>query len=179
MKLESFVNAVNNKEGSSHLVTIPPGPHILSDILLTSPIVMGADGISAGGSGGAGGFEFGVDPALDPELALALRVSMEEERQRQDAEARKTEAAAGQPATATTAATASSDSNNNAMVEDDEAALLAQAMAISVASGGDSSATGGSSGSVPMDSLSEEEQIAMALQMSMGGGDTSARKYIY
>ena len=32
--------------------------------------------------GGGGGYEFGVDPNLDPELALALRVSLEEERAR-------------------------------------------------------------------------------------------------
>ena len=31
------------------------------------------------------GFNFGVDPSLDPELALALRVSLEEERARQEA----------------------------------------------------------------------------------------------
>ena len=36
----------------------------------------------AGGGGGGGGFDFGVDPNLDPELALALRVSLEEERAR-------------------------------------------------------------------------------------------------
>ena len=34
------------------------------------------------GGGGGGGFDFGVDPNLDPELALALRVSLEEERAR-------------------------------------------------------------------------------------------------
>ena len=32
---------------------------------------------------GGGGFEFGFDPNEDPELALALRVSMEEQRARQ------------------------------------------------------------------------------------------------
>jgi 26S proteasome regulatory subunit N10 len=37
--------------------------------------------ISQGEAGG--GFEFGVDANLDPELALALRVSLEEERARQ------------------------------------------------------------------------------------------------
>jgi len=36
----------------------------------------------------AGGFEFGVDANLDPELALALRVSLEEERARQNASGR-------------------------------------------------------------------------------------------
>ena len=29
-------------------------------------------------------FEFGVDPSLDPELALALRMSLQEEKARQD-----------------------------------------------------------------------------------------------
>ena len=39
----------------------------------------GEDGSGAGiTSTGGGGFEFGVDPNDDPELALALRVSMEE-----------------------------------------------------------------------------------------------------
>lgn len=44
---------------------------------------------AAAASGGAGGYDFGVDPNLDPELALALRVSMEEERARQEAAAKK------------------------------------------------------------------------------------------
>ena len=39
-----------------------------------------------GGAAPAGGFEFGVNPDDDPELALALRVSMEEQRARQQAE---------------------------------------------------------------------------------------------
>ncbi len=53
----------------SHLVTIPPGPHILTDVLISSPIVAGEDGAPPGFASGAG-FEFGVDPSLDPELAL-------------------------------------------------------------------------------------------------------------
>lgn len=68
------------------MLSVPPGQNILSDILLTSSIVAGEDGAPAGFGGGAGGdFEFGVDPNLDPELALALRISMEEERARQEA----------------------------------------------------------------------------------------------
>lgn len=55
----------------SHLVPIPPGPHILSDILISSPIIAGEDGVPAGfTAGGGSNFEFGVDPNLDPELAL-------------------------------------------------------------------------------------------------------------
>jgi 26S proteasome regulatory subunit N10 len=68
------------------MVSIPPGPHLLSDMLISSPILagdhgmgipdeaMGDAGIGAGPSGAAGGsgagFEFGVDPSLDPELAM-------------------------------------------------------------------------------------------------------------
>lgn len=52
----------------SHLVTVPPGPH-LSDALVSSPVVQGEDGSGAVGISGMG-FEFGVDPNEDPELAL-------------------------------------------------------------------------------------------------------------
>jgi 26S proteasome regulatory subunit N10 len=91
-KLESFMEAIGTD--TSHLVTIPPGSYLLSDILLSSPILMGEDGapppgISAGMGGDASGFEFGIDPSLDPELALALRMSLEEENARQQAEAQR------------------------------------------------------------------------------------------
>lgn len=59
----------------------------------------GASGyVAAAAAVAGGGFEFGVDPNLDPELALALRVSMEEERARQEAAAKKAaeEAATGE-----------------------------------------------------------------------------------
>ena len=52
--------------------------------MVSSPIVQGEDGTGAVPTGT--GFEFGVDPNEDPELALALRVSMEEQRARQEAE---------------------------------------------------------------------------------------------
>ena len=55
-------------------------------------------GAAAAGAGAGGsapeGYEFGVDPNLDPELAMALRVSMQEERSRQEAAAASSEAAA-------------------------------------------------------------------------------------
>ena len=41
---------------------------MLSDALLSSPVIVGEDGGGAGMS--AVGFEFGVDPNEDPELAL-------------------------------------------------------------------------------------------------------------
>lgn len=73
-KLEAFVENVN-KDGSSHLVTVPGGVGVLSDVLISSPIF--GEGSAAGG--GAGG-DFGFDPNVDPEMAMALRVSMEESR---------------------------------------------------------------------------------------------------
>lgn len=82
-KLEAFNENVKGGEGS-HLAIIPPGPHLLSDALLTTPILggdgdAGGAGAGAGGAdgvdGGSSGFEFGVDPSMEPELALALRMS--------------------------------------------------------------------------------------------------------
>merc|ERR1711872_247811 len=69
--LGKFISTINGKEGTgSHLVTIPPGPH-LSDALVTSPLVQGEDGSGGVGGSSGSGFEFGVNPDDDPELALA------------------------------------------------------------------------------------------------------------
>lgn len=88
-KLEAVVEAIGPE--TSHLVTIPPGSYLLSDMILSSPILMGEDGVPPPGLGAIGGdssgFEFDIDPNLDPELALALRMSLEEENARQQAEA--------------------------------------------------------------------------------------------
>lgn len=48
---------------------------------------MDSDGAGPSGSmgGGGGNYEFGVDPSMDPELAMALRMSLEEEQARQRA----------------------------------------------------------------------------------------------
>ncbi|KAK4336704.1 hypothetical protein RND71_043450 [Anisodus tanguticus] len=84
----------------SHLVTILPGP-LLTEALISSPIIRGEDGQGAVGLTGPG-FEFGIDPNEDPELALALRVSMEEQRQRQEEDARKASEENGGPSTSET-----------------------------------------------------------------------------
>lgn len=91
-KLELFNEHIKTTDGS-HLAIIPPGPNLLSDHLMTTDILVG-DGVGPrggdsgadGGESGGGGFEFGVDPSTDPELALALRMSMEEEKARQEKE---------------------------------------------------------------------------------------------
>ncbi len=97
-KLEAFHETIKGND-SSHLAIIPPGPNLLSDHLVTTPI-LGGDGTGvrpgegAGGEGtetGGGGFEFGVDPSTDPELALALRMSFEEEKARLEKEKKEKE----------------------------------------------------------------------------------------
>jgi len=102
-KLQAFSDNVQSAEGS-YLATIPPSANLLSDSLISTPL-LGGDGTSgaggASGSGGEGGasggndFEFGVDPSVDPELALALRMSFEEEKARQDREKKTKENAEG------------------------------------------------------------------------------------
>lgn len=104
-KLQEFSDNCQSNEGS-HLAIIQPSSNLLSDSLLTTPILGGdgtAGGAGASGSGGEGGegagnqFEFGVDPSVDPELALALRMSYEEEKARQEREKKAKEAAEGKP----------------------------------------------------------------------------------
>lgn len=137
-KLEAFQAAVNSN-GNSHLVTVPPGT-ILSDMLFATPIFMEEGAADEQGGGPAvprsnvvDGFDYGelgVDPTLDPELALALRVSMEEERARQEASASGTQA----PGPAETPAPMAAAPPDEGGVEDmDEDALLQEALALSMA----------------------------------------------
>lgn len=100
-KLTAFNEHIKGSGDGSNLEIIPPGPNLLSDSILATPILAG-DGVGgpsgggdAGGEGGSGGntFDFGVNPELDPELALALRMSFEEEKARQEKEAKAKEEA--------------------------------------------------------------------------------------
>ncbi|CEP65045.1 proteasome regulatory particle base subunit RPN10 LALA0_S18e00474g [Lachancea lanzarotensis] len=89
--LEEFIQTVNNpQEEGSHIATISPGPRLLYEHIAASSIVLeegaesGFGGVGGAGMGGGQDFmDFGVDPSMDPELALALRLSMEEEQTRQ------------------------------------------------------------------------------------------------
>lgn len=135
-------------------MSVPPGPHLLSDVIISSPILagdgaQGEGGEASGVPGGSGGdFEFGVDPTLDPELAMvsisfthyrlamlriaqqALRMSMQEEQARRDAEAAA--AATTKDANPTPSAAVSGITSSEAeMDEDDEEAQLAAALALS------------------------------------------------
>lgn len=178
--LESFHSAVNSND-TSHLITIPRGGPSLT-MALTSSTILGqtnevdaatqaamaasaADNGAGGGAaanaggGGAAANQFaeygGIDPNVDPELAMAIRMSLEEERARHEAEAtaantdgtataagataaepdakkQKTEASqdtsqASQPVTDAAASPAADEDD-----DDDEEALLAAAIAMSM-----------------------------------------------
>lgn len=105
-KIEAFHDNIKGSSDDSNLAIIPPGPNLLSDSIVATPILasdglggMGVSGTRAGGAGGGGeggaggddgAFEFGIDPNTDPELALALRMSMEEETRRQQRQEQET-----------------------------------------------------------------------------------------
>lgn len=168
--LTNFINVLNGKDGTgSHLITVPRGS-ALSEALISSPIIQGEDGLGAAGISGAG-FEFGVDPNEDPELALALRVSMEEQRQRQEEEQRRTQAESaaetgGSSSTVTALASGTTAGAAAATVEPhSEEALLERALAMSTEQPTASTAT--ASTTPDFSNMTEEEQIAFAMQMSM------------
>ncbi|KAI9336247.1 hypothetical protein BD770DRAFT_401768 [Pilaira anomala] len=160
-RLEAFINNVNNSD-NSHLVTIPPGPHLLSDMLISTPIIAGEEG-SAGnfGASSGGDFEFGIDPSLDPELALALRISLEEEKARQEAEAAKNGGGSSKEGESSSSAMAI-DSQPE---QNDEDAELQAALAMSMndAPVHDEDET--------MEDLNEDDALQRALEMSMNEGE--------
>ncbi|CAH8621535.1 unnamed protein product [Dicrocoelium dendriticum] len=152
-KLSDFIDVLNGKSGgSSHLVSVPPGA-ILHDSLVTSPIIAGEFGGTLANS--SLGLGFGLDASEDPDLLYALRVSMEDQRMRQEQEVNA--GAAGITDAATTLPAASGTS---------EEAMLQQALAMSLNSGARPAGS-----SLPMDidlaNMTEEEQIAYALEMSL------------
>ena len=141
---EAFVAGVGGGD-ANHLVNVPPGPHILSDMVMSSAIMAeeggggrgsATSGASGGGGGGGGMAGFGdIDPNQDPEMALAIRMSMEEERARQQRLAGDTPAAAtatGEAGTAAATTAATAASSDAVPMEDDEEALLQQAIALSM-----------------------------------------------
>lgn len=147
-KLFDFVETVNGKDGTgSHLVTVPPGT-VLHESLATSPVI--AEGGNSTLAGSGLGLEFGLDAVEDPDLLYALRVSMEDQRMRQEQEANT--AGAAQPTTTLPGGAGTSEED-----------LLRQALAMSM------QVDPASAGAASMDvaNMTEEEQIAYAIQMSM------------
>lgn len=215
-KLKDLVDAVNgnNDEKLSHLVTIPVGT-LPSDVLVSSPVVHGGDvpmgggggGVgppAAGAGGGGGGNDFaeygGVDPSLDPELAMALRISMEEERLRQERISREQQAsneneeAKDGDSTPLSGEEAKQEEDTDVNMEEiasapdvgveasmmdtmgDEDALLQQALAMSMAENNPlKEETSAESPAADMEEDDDDEAMNMALAMSMAetGGDSA------
>ena len=194
-KLKELVNAANGSGGEQtcHLVTIPEGS-LPSDILIGTPVVHGGDvpmgggmGSSAGAGGGNDFAEYGgVDPNLDPELAMVLRISMEEERARQERIAREEAAArgdaAGESATGGDEPSSGNDKEDVKMEEapsfgmdlGDEDAQLAQALAMSMAE------SQPVEDHVPIgrddNGEDEDDEMAMALALSMANQTEEAQE---
>lgn len=183
-RLRELVEAANGRSDDGnrtcHLVTIPAGV-LPSDVLASSPIVHGGGGGGGGGmggdiGGGAGGdaglgafADFGgVDPNMDPELAMALRISMEEERARQERAAAAAASAAQEGGNDADMSDATSGAPTTAGLAMDlglseEEALLQQALAMSM---NENDPPSEESAASPMDS-DEYDAMQMALQMSM------------
>lgn len=153
VKLAAFINTLNGKDGgTSHLISIPSGTS-LEQALRKSPIIDGGEG-----SGGGGGFDgMDIDSSADPELAMALRISLEEQRARQQQDGGND---AAQPST-----------DGDAPMDEDTA-MLRQALEMSTREGPEQAAPSGGD-ELDLGAMTEEEQIAYALQMSMQDGAPS------
>lgn len=197
-KLKELVEAANGRaddgqERTCHLVTIPSGV-LPSDVLASSPIVHGGSGgsafaASAAAAAATGGADMGntfaefggVDPNMDPELAMALRVSMEEERARQErlaaqqaqqqseqAEESKEES---KDAEMSDAAPASADAATMTAMDmglSEEEALLQQALAMSMNENEPTSSDDSKPAAAAMEEDDDEAAaMQLALQMSM------------
>lgn len=167
-KLEAFQAAVNSGD-NSHLVSVPAGT-ILSDMLFATPIFMEEGGTDTAAAAPqpniVDGFDYsqlGVDPTLDPELALALRISMEEERARVEAAAAEGNEAKEQD---------NVEEGGNEVEAMDEDTLLQQALALSMQGGGGDAAQDMNKEEqedAPAEDVEvDDPELALALQMSMG-----------
>ena len=85
--LVATANAGGDDTPNCHFLDVPVGVTHITDVMITSPILqpedagMGGPGDVGMGGAGAGGdpmANLGFDPNMDPELAMALRLSMEE-----------------------------------------------------------------------------------------------------
>lgn len=175
-KMGEFVNAANSND-DSHLIVVPPGV-LPSDAVINSPIILGdmpagAMGGSSGGASGGGGGMFeeygGIDPSLDPELAMAIRASTEEARQYEEerlaAAAREAQAAVSSAPNASSSAAPAP-----AVDEEDEEALLQAALAISMqdfAPPSESAAAPAVTEAEDAEDDDDQEAIRQALEMSL------------
>ena len=86
-RLQTLVNTANKESDDAptcHFLDVPAGCSSIMEVMIASPILQpedmgGAAGDMGGGAPGmGGGGGLGFDPSMDPELAEAIRLSMEE-----------------------------------------------------------------------------------------------------
>ena len=95
-KLEALVQCANQE--NSHFMDVPMGVAMITDVLITSPILQGdnaGNDVPMGDGGGAANLgdpvanrfaEYGgFNPDMDPEMAMAMKISMDEARANQKA----------------------------------------------------------------------------------------------
>jgi len=81
-RLQTLVNTANKEsddQPTCHFLDVPEGITSITDVMISSPILMPEDngmGGAAGEAGGAGAPGGGFDANMDPELAEAIRLSM-------------------------------------------------------------------------------------------------------
>jgi 26S proteasome regulatory subunit N10 len=144
--LNELINTINGKEGTgSHLVSIA-APANLSDALFSSSIFQSEEGGNSFPAGFGPGYQYGMED--DPELAMALRISMEESRLKQESDAKKTVSEG-----------MDMETNQPTNGEDD---LMQQALSLSLGQDNIKPAM-----NRDISSMTEEEQLHYALQMSM------------
>lgn len=103
--LESFIESVNNHD-NSHIVTLPPGERMLSQMLSSTPIIRG-DAPQANAADPED--DLGVDPNVDPELAMVMRLSLESHAAEQRARKNEGEAESGTQASSANPAPANNE----------------------------------------------------------------------
>jgi len=187
--LAKFIETLNgkNNDPQCNLVNVPAGGN-LNDGVRRSRICGNDD--NTGGAAGAGGMDdmggedWMDDPNMDPDLALALRVSLEESRARQQQEAQASqpnvpsaiqEASASQAEADATTTVQNNEEALNAMDNDDE--MLMQALQMSLA-GGENNAEeeaeeDDGEDEVDYANMTEEQQIEYALKMSLQQDDNN------
>ncbi|CAF1182616.1 unnamed protein product [Adineta steineri] len=143
-KFEEFITIVNGKENTNcHLICVPSGAN-LPDTLINTPIIQSEDGSGLPTGYSASAFAFGINPEDDPELAMALRISMEEQRRVQEAEIGR-------------------GTGNEGGQQNSTAAIGTSSTISDVQTG---------SNEMDVTRLTEDEQIALAIQMSMSQAES-------
>ncbi|KAL8439837.1 hypothetical protein Efla_004363 [Eimeria flavescens] len=128
-KLSAMHAAVNSND-TSRFVEYPPGStNLLSDVMVSAMLLHDPEAAAAGAAGGGGEGsadaaataaavnEFGVDPNVDPDLYMVLRMSLEEARQQQAQQQQQQQQAGAAEGQSTTGQVAADGPPGTAQIE--------------------------------------------------------------